>query len=362
MITDKELQELVDFESQEAPVLSLYLNVDPTQRTRDEYRLSLRNLLKKAEAEADSEDIAEVTKYFDFQYNWQGKGVAVFSCQRESFWRAYSLPVPVDDGVFVSSKPYIRPLTHIFDEYQRYGVVLVGREGARLFIFNLGQLEETQGTMGQTPKRHKQGGWAASRHQRHEDEIAHRNLRDAVELTAKFCEEGKCKYLVLGGTDDNLALFQGMLPKAVRERVVGTFSIDTAAPENEVLDRSLPVIHEAIRRRKEALVEQLITAAKSKGGVAALGLDDALQAVEEGRALIVLLAEGFAAKAYRCDNCGYLSAQQQEQCAFCGGTMVEIEDAVDAAARRSIELGVTVEVVKDNPALAEAGMGAILRY
>lgn len=371
MISEKELQELVDFQTKESSVLSLYLNVDPTQHTKDEYKLTLRSMLKGVTSEASAKDLAEVEKYFDFQYDWQGKGVVIFSCLDEDFWRAYPLAVPVENHVFVADSPYIKPLTDVLDEYGRYGVVLVDREGARLFLFNQGELEETDGTLGEEVKRTKRGGGSAAgrlggltaRASRHEEGIAQRNLKEVAELAARFCEGGRCSRIILGGTDETLTQFQGMLPKDLQGRVVGSIPLDMTASETEVLDRSLEVIQEVERKREEELVEQLITAATSKGGHGALGLDDTLAAVQEGRAHILVVAEGYTATGYGCQNCGYIAAHEMQECPFCGGKMAPIEDTVNTIVRKAIELGVEVEVVKGSAALEKAGsIGAILRY
>jgi peptide subunit release factor 1 (eRF1) len=184
-----------------------------------------------------------------------------------------------------------------------------------------------------------------------------------AELATTFCEKGRCSRIILGGTDENLTQFQGMLPKEMQEQVVGSIPLDMAASKTEVLDRSLEVIQEVDRRRKEELVEQLITAATSKGGHGAIGLDDTLAAVQEGRAHILIVAEGYVATGYRCQNCGYVAAHELEECPFCGGEVAQIEDAVDAAIRKAIELSMEVEVVKDSAALEKAGsIGAALRY
>lgn len=371
MISEKELQELVDFRTEESSVLSLYLDVDPTQHTKDEYRLTLKSMLKGVANEASTKDLAEVEKYFDFQYDWQGKGVVIFSCLEEDFWRAYPLAVPVENHVFVADSPYIKPLTDVLDEYGRYAAILVDREGARLFLFNQGELEETDSTLGEEVKRTKHGGGSAAgrlggltaRTSRHEEEIAQRNLKEAAELTAKFCGGGGCSRIVLGGTDETLTQFQGMLPKELQEQVVGSIPLDMAASETEVLDRSLEVIQEVERRREKEMVEQLITAAASKGGHGALGMDDTLAAVQEGRAHILVVAEGYAAMGYGCQNCGYVAAHELKKCPFCGGEMAPIEDAVNTIVRKAIELGMEVEVVKGSEALEKAGnIGAILRY
>lgn len=370
MISEKELQELVDFHAKSS-VLSLYLNVDPTQHTKDEYRLTLKSMLKGVANEASAEDLAEVERYFDFQYDWQGKGVVIFSCLEEDFWRAYPLAVPVENHIFVADSPYIKPLTDVLDEYDRYGVILVDREGARLFLFHQGELEEAEGTLGEEVKRTKRGGGSAAgrlggltaRASRHEEEIAQRNLREAAELAARFFEGGRCSRIILGGTDETLTQFQGMLPKELQEQVVGSISLDMTASEVEVLERSMEVIQEVDRRRKGELVEQLFTAATSKGGHGALGLDDTLAAVQEGRAHILVVAEGYAAPGYGCQNCGYVAAHELEECPFCGGEVTQIEDAVNTIVRKAIESGMEVEVVKGDATLEEAGsIGAILRY
>ena len=225
--------------------------------------------------------------------------------------------------------------------------------------------------MGEEVKRTKRGGGSAAgrlggltaRASRHEEEIAQRNLKEAAELVARFCGGGRCSRIVLGGTDETLTQFQGMLPKELQEKVVGSIPLDMAASETEVLDRSLEMIQEVDRRRKEELVEQLITAATSKGGHGALGLDDTLAAVQEGRAHILVVAERHTATGYGCQNCGYVAARELKECPFCGGEMAQIEDAVNTIVRKAIESGMEVEVVKDSKALEEAGsIGAILRY
>jgi peptide chain release factor subunit 1 len=371
MISEQELQELVDFRARESSVLSLYLNVDPTQHTKDKYRLILKSMLKGAANDASAKDLAEVEKYFDFQYDWQGKGVVIFSCLEKDFWRAYPLAVPVENHIFVADSPYIKPLASVLDEYGRYSVILVDREGARLFLFHQGELEETDSTLGEEVKRIKHGGGSAAgrlggltaRTSRHEEEIAQRNLREATELAAKFCGGGRCNRIVLGGTEETLTQFQGMLPKGLQEQVVGTISLDMAASETEVLEHSLEVVQEVNRRQGEELVEQLITAATSKGGHGALGLDDTLAAVQEGRAHILVVAEGYVAAGYGCQNCDYVATRELKECPFCGGDMAQIEDAVNTIVRKAIELGMEVEVVKESEALEEAGsIGAILRY
>jgi len=363
MILEEELQELAAFRTQDTPILSLYLNVDPHGRTPEKYKLALRHQLNSVAEMADPADIARMERYFDLEYNWQGRGVACFSCQAADFWRVYPLWVPLEDAVFVGDHPYLQPLGDVVDSYVRHGVALISREGARFFVFEQGQTEEAGSLVGEDVKRHKQGGWAASRYQRREDAAAFRNLKEMAEATVAFCQEHDCQRLILAGTDKTVAQFQPLLPKVLQERVVGSFAVDMTALPAEVAERSLSIVQQAVQRQQAALVEQVITAASSKGGAGALGLADTLRLLEEGRVHHLVLAEGYHDSAYQCSHCGYMAVESMEQCAFCGGQMRLLPNAVNAVVGRAIERGVEVTTVRNNAGLEAAGsIGAILRY
>ncbi len=362
MLDEKELQELAEFESEDPPILSLYLDTDLTRQPKEKCKLILRDLLKRVEEEAAKEDAERVESFFDFEHDWQGKGVAIFSCQEKGFWRVFPLAVPVTNQVFVGERAYIKPLTKLLDDYGRYGVILVDRRDARLFLFHMGELHEMSETLGKEVKHHKRGGWAQARYQRHVDELAQQNLRRAAEVASAFYAEGKCRHLILGGTEENIAQFRNMLPKSLQGLVVGSMSIEMDAPEAEVRERSLEVIKEVERESERRLVERVITAA-TKGGAGVIGLADTLGALREGRIHILVVAEGYTARGYRCQECGYLAAQKIANCPFCGGRMEEISDAVDMLVRRVVEGGGQVEMVKDCEELERAGsIGALLRY
>jgi peptide chain release factor subunit 1 len=371
MFTERDLTELVGFRSDDAPVLSLYLNVDPTQQTTDQYRLMLRSLLKEAAGEAKPADIEAIERYFDFEYDWQGKGVVVFTCQGAGFWRSYSLAVPVHDYAYVSHRPYIKPLTDVLDAYGRYGVILVDSEGSRMFLFNLGELVEATGTLGEEVRRTKHGGASGvagmrggmtARTARHGEAVVLRNLKEIAEATEAFCNSNGCRRLVLGGTEANVSQFQDVLPKAMQDKVIGAFTIDPDAPVGDVQARSMELIEEVAKDRETELVDEVIAGWKRGSGGAA-GLSDTLAALQEHRAGILLVAAGYEASGYRCRNCRYLMLTEHDECPLCGGTVEPVEDLVETMTHRALEQGVDVEIVRGSETLEEAGsVGALLRY
>ena len=370
MFTKQELQELATFRS-ESPVLSVYLNVDLTQLTTEQARLTVRNMGKSVAEKAESADIKAVEGYLDLEYDWQGKGLALFSAGE--FWRVYPLAFPVGDSVHTGPQPYIKPLADYFDAYDRYGVVLVDREGARLFLFNQGTLQDATGMLGKEIKEHThdaagRGGRSGrgsspgrgSTLDSHIDQVAVRNLRDVVDLTQRFYRAGKCERLILGGTKENRSHFMSMLPKNLQDKVIGDVSIDMYAGPMHVLDRTQVLIQRSISERKAALVQTTITATHKEMG--SLGLVDTLEALQEQRIQTLVISEGFSAPGSICDYCGYLSTSTEPDCPICDGTMQPIQDLVDYLVHRAVEMDIEIAFV-DDPALEQAGsIGAVWRF
>jgi peptide subunit release factor 1 (eRF1) len=366
MLTDQDLHELLNFQS-DHPVLSIYLNTEPSAGNAETHRLRLRSLLKEVDL---PEDQNRVERYFEHEFDWSGRSVAVFSCTAEAFWRVYPLAVPTRSRVRVNERPYVKPLVDLVDSYGGYGVALVDKQGARLFSFHLGELREQEGVLGEAVHHTKRGGASAVPGRRggvagrtnHTEEVVERNVRDAAEFAAHFFSENNVRRILLCGTDENLALFRSFLPKAWQSLVVGAFPMSMTASHTEVLERAMQVGQEADRRREARLVDVLVTsAAKGKGGV--IRLDDTLSAVHEGRVQTLLIQDGFRAAGLRCTSCGYITASILESCPYCGNGFVPIQDAVELAVREVMQTGGEVEVLHDDPTLAASGnIGGILRY
>jgi len=362
VINGNELRELAGFVSKGSPVLSLYLDTDLTQEPKEKCKLVLRELLEKVQDVASDDDIAKVERFFDLEYDWQARGVAIFSAADQGFWRAYPLAFAVESEVQAGELLDLRPLAQLLGQHERYGVVLVDREGARFFLARLGHIEETSEWVGQDLKRHKQGGFAAARFQRHVDKQAEQNLKLVAEATDRFCTDQECQRIILGGADETIAQFQPMLPKALRSRIIGALPLDMAASPTEVLERTMGLMESEEVERQQKLVEELVTAA-AKGGEAVIGLADTLYVAHQGRARTLVVEKGFEADGYLCAECGYVSVDPIDSCPLCGGKPHKIADAVNRVIQQIILAGGSVETVTDSEALAGAGhIGAILRY
>jgi peptide chain release factor subunit 1 len=366
MLTNLDLHELLNYTGQ-SPVLSVFLNTDPAEGNADAYKLRLRSMLKEVELPGD---VSSVLRYFDHEYDWSGRSVAVFSSEPEGYFKAFSLAMPLRSRVRVGDRPNVKPLADLLDSYGGYGVALVDKQGARLFYFHLGELREQEGVMGETVHHTKRGGGSQFPGRRggatgttgYVDEVIDRNHKDSVEFTTRFFTENNVRRVLIGGTQDNVTLFRSLLPKSWQSLVVGTFSMSMNATANEVLERAMQIGREAEEEREAQLVEVVITnAAKGKGAV--VQIDDTLKAVHEGRVQTLLYQDGFRAAGYRCTSCGFVSAVELEFCPYCGGSCEQIPDVVDLAVRKVMQEGGDVEVLHQGVGTGKLDeIGALLRY
>jgi peptide chain release factor subunit 1 len=361
MVTEQELQSLAEFESDTTPVLSLYLNVDSTQKPKEEYRLALRSMLRQLADRRPRADVQAVERFLDHEYDGSARGLVFFSCQAQGLWQVLPFAVPVPDRAVLARRPFISPIRDMLDRYGRHMVVLVEREGARLFLFELGQLQEVKGTLGDELKKHKQGGRSAPRLQRRADAVAQQNLLAVVKMTKDFCESTNCGRLILGGTTENVALFRSMLPQSLRDSIVGEITMDTWASEKDVRDRAAAIADAHTAEQDQTLIEQMLTAAM--GGAGVTGLDETLIAFQQERIQTLVVADGYEASGVRCTYCDYLGLTPLDECPYCGSPARRSDNVVGTIVSRAIGKGITVKIVSGSAPLHEAGdIGAMLRY
>ncbi len=367
MLAQEELQELLAVDVTPGKVCSLYLDTDMAQETRETIKLRAKSLLKQAEA-ASNGDSAAIEHYLDYAYDWSRPGLAIFSSAEHDFFRAYPSAVPFYDRVRVGAKPYMKPLAYLLQYYTHYGVILVDSLGARFFHYHLGELKETESFLGEEVRKLKHGGGSSATGmrggaagERREEEAHQRNLREATAAAATFFSAHNIRRLFIGGTADNVSRFRDYLPKQLQSCLAGTFAIDMGANDAEVTARVFDLMEGTQRAYEQKMVEELITTA-SKGGKAAIGLEETLQAVREGRVQTLVISEGFRAAGYFHREAGFLTTSLVYS-PFAEEELDKVEDIVETAVEQSIQRGGQWEVVRGNVALDGVGhIGAFVRF
>ena len=373
MLSRSELKEIASMKKKDGYFVSLYLNVDPMFNKKGDYMVHLKNMLKTVIESLDKnvykrvkDDLGRIDKYVLTNKRMFKKGLALLSSSANSFWKEYHLVIPVKNELIVDKSPYTKPLMDILDNYQRYAVLLVDKESARIFVIHLREIVEYgEVYTPDIPGKHKKGGWFAlsqNHYERHIDYHVGMHLKEVIEKLGSFMSREYIGRLILGGSDEAVSMVKGMLHKTVVDKVIGTVKIEMFAKSPEVLARVEPIVLEYEKNKEKEAVERLFTGAmKNKDAV--LGVEDVLHALQEQRVRKLMFIKDLKTSGYSCKTCGFLTVQKADPCPYCKGAMEMVDYVIDLAGEKAIGQGALVEVLTDDKKLREAGgIGAFLRF
>jgi hypothetical protein len=102
MLSWEQIDQLERFDGGGAPVLSVYLDLEPASQVKRSYRVELKDLVKEAAGrltEPERKDLAReagrVNDPFDRTGELRGRGLIIFSRGPRDLWLAYLVPVAV---------------------------------------------------------------------------------------------------------------------------------------------------------------------------------------------------------------------------------------------------------------------------
>src|SRR5689334_16524026 len=363
------LRRLAELRPDEGKVLSIYLNLDPTEFASGPARsTAINSLLDQAGRSAREENVSvredvnrvrDALKNFDFQ---RAHGLAVFACGSEDLLDVIKLPCTVDNTVVIDESPYIEPLVEV-QSGARYGVVLVNRQTARIFRGSRDRLDQIARVDDEVHRRHDQGGWSQSRYQRSVDKEAQDHLKNACDELLRRHERRPFEALFVGAPEAVYGDFCERLHPYLRERLCGRIEVDVEHTSvDEVQHAAEATIAEHERKLEKQALDRL-QQGMGAGGRAAAGLDDTLGVLNEQRVELLLLQENFDAAGVCCPQCGWLGPSGVNACPADGTDTEEREDITDLAVRRAITQSAQVVRVRDDARLEPLGsIAAVLRF
>ncbi|MDQ4004712.1 MAG: hypothetical protein M3135_00210 [Actinomycetota bacterium] len=369
------LRRVAAWRTDDAPITSLYLDLDGRRRPRRaEYVRRAEDLTRRACEDSEGEDRRgflsvradrkRITSYVRDRLERRGsvRGLAAFSSSAAGLWEAVTLPRPVRDGVRIGPRPHLLPLESLFEVAETFCTAIVDREKARILISRLGRIEDVTSVLDEIPGRHDQGGWAQARHRRHIEDHVLRHLKHVAGALLRLHERHRFSHLVLAGPEETVAELERGLHDYVRRTILGHTSLSMAAPLSTVLERAVELEHVLGERRERQAVERLVQEVKTGTGRAASGMDETLLALEEGRVETLLIMSDLEASGARCSSCGHLSAAAT-RCPVCGGEVAPVPDLAEVAVEEALRGRCRVETVAASDELrGVGGIGALLRF
>lgn len=363
------LRRLAELRPEDGKVVSIYLNLDPTEFASGAARATaINSVIDEASRAArdddpsvreDVERVADVFKNFDFQ---GAHGVAVFACGAEDLLEVIKLPRTVDNVVVIDESPFVEPLAEV-QSASLYGVVLVNRQAARIFRGSRDRLDEVARVDDQVHRRHDQGGWSQARYQRSVDKEAQDHLKNTSEELLRRHNRRPFDALFVAAPEAVYNDFCAQLHPYLKDRVAGRIEIDVEHTTPDDVQRAAEEAIGAHERKLETEALDRVVQATEAGGRGSAGLEETLTALNEQRVEVLLLQDNFDAAGVCCPQCGWLGPSGVGSCPADGTETVERDDVTDLAVRRAITQSAQVVVVRDDERLEPLGsIAAVLRF
>jgi peptide chain release factor subunit 1 len=367
-----QLRSLAELRLDRPVVLSLYLNLDPSQfATPPARKTAVRSLVDEAERrlrEADrlSHDdkmalqgsLQRAASFLENELPSDGAhGVALFAAEPTALFEALRLPRSVPNRVAIGHSPLVGPLARLARR-ERWCVTLVNRRDARIFRGSPDGLREVEQIHDDVSGQHDQGGWSQARYQRGIEKEKDDHLRDTGEALMRHFKRQPFGKLIVGGPREVVTDFEQKLHHYLRDRLAGRIEVDVErSSPDQVLDAARPLIEKLEHGHEREVLERL-------GERGACALEDVLPPLNERRVELLILDEQFGGvTGVQCLECGWLGLEG-DSCPADGSELVELDDLTEAMIELSVQQSADVLAVHYERGALEGhgGAAALLRF
>jgi peptide subunit release factor 1 (eRF1) len=236
------------------------------------------------------------------------------------------------------------------------------KQNARILTMKAGEVREWGDIEDWVPQRSDQGGWSQMRYQRRSDNFARHHIDRAADLMLRLLQAYPFDWLILAAEEQYIGTIKHDLHPYLKDRVIGEIHVRLDAPQAEIVEAATQVREEAETRRIDQLIEQIQEYAGA-GGRGTIGLKETLQGLNEQKVHILLVQEGYSRPGAECPNCGLLMPSQKGTCPACGEETQPLENVVDAAIQKAMELGAIIEVATEIDKLQSIEcIGSVMYY
>jgi peptide chain release factor subunit 1 len=370
-ITQTRLRALAEVRPERGRVLSVFLNLDPTEFATPPARSSaITSVMTDASHKIESTDgldheermalradvdrVREVLAASDVATNGT-RGVAVYACGEADLLEVLRLRHTVRSKVVLERTAFIEPLVMQGTDEQ-WMVLLTNRRAARIFVGPGDGLEETDRIVDDVHSQHDQGGWSQLNYQRSVEKEVSDHLARTAEVAFEIYKRRDLDRVLIGGPEELLGEFKAKLHPYLRERIAGKIAVDVEnASLDEVCAEAARAIEDHTRKSEREALDRLVEAV-GRGGRGAAGIAQVLDALNQARVETLLIAENFRAGGRRDFQAGLLLPEDAD-------AGEPVDDIVEPAIEKALEQSANPLVVRYHDDLQPlGGIGAVLRF
>lgn len=299
------------------------------------------------------------------------KGLAVFSGAERGLFHVVALDFPVANYLAIDEEPYVLPLLERWYGEPSYLVAVVDSHQAVLFEAYVGTIEAVR-TIGHDtaedvqrdkPRFTFQKRFAGAHHERLQLTDDDEFLKGVAGSIASHWRAGAFGGLIVLGQPRNVATVRRLLPKDVEAAVVETGPQAMTERPEDIADDVKRALEAWRSQRRSVILGELQHRWKERHLVAN-GPTEVLDALQQGRAVKVVIGPQRDLPGARCGACGYHFGAPVGQCAYCESPTQAV-NAVQEILRMSLRHRVPVHLLDReggvDPLASAGGVAALLR-
>jgi protein required for attachment to host cells len=376
-MTRRDIEILLDTPDRRDYVVSAFVDLRVKDGFRRDVDVTLRNLareandaLREAKArkslEANIEPIVRAATTADPS----AKGLAVYSSVARGLKHSVPLDFPVETRLVIDEEPFVLPLLEHWYATPRYLVARIDSHVLDLFEEHAGVTEPVAATKREIdrfqrdkPKFTVKKRLAQAWHERLQSLDQDTFFKEGAEAIRAHYTANAFQGIVLLGQPPITAAVRRMLPRELEHAVVEEHPQAMTDRAREVADEVSAVLRQTHARRTQRIYDELSQRWKEHHRVAD-GPTEVLDALQQGRAALVVLGRRRDMGGARCPTCGYRFGAPIGVCVYCQ-SLTRAVNGVQEILRLAMKQHVPVHVVDRNgpadPLEQHGGVVALLR-
>ena len=374
MITAEMVNRILRLNGDGLPLLSVYVRVPIDPRDRADLPGRLNSVLDQVEPMAKDKSLdrpARMSLRADMERmreevrteHWRPGSMVFFSCSARDVFEAVQLPRAVRDRVVLDDTPWVRPMLAVLEEYARCCVAVVDRARATVWELFADEIEPV-GAL--SDRKIRKPNYAATmaedRVHNKVEELAKKHYRHTAAELAQLHEADGYDLLAVGGHRSELPHFLDTLPRDLRDRVAGTFTVDPHTVDRGTIKQNVePIVARYMCDVDLRLVGEALERVAMGRGFGVLGVADCLWAATVKAVETLLVQDGAMVAGVVCTNCGWLGTSG-DTCPLCEHATRYTGDILDELAQAVIDESGRVRHVQEDTDIKGHLAAASLRF
>ena len=375
----EEIKRILDYVATDKLFISLYLEVDASKITKQDYLSKLNSMIveKKSELEKNPsinnisrKNIAElftkIKNYFNDYFRPEFVKTVLLFAGEDNTWVEIKLPVNIKSKIIIDPKPHTQVLRTLTYNTVRYGILEIDREKAQIYLMYLDQIQEGFAAfISEVPPqvKYRREGSDREKQQMGRIEVKLNQFFKIInDKLLKLFRDGKIDSLILAGIKDIALQFKNYMDSSIQARYIGYITSDTPFSPQSLKENASKLINQVESEYKNSQVEKLLDEyVPTEWGVT--GAANTIKYLMLDQVKILIYDTDFEIPGYVCEKCSYMNISEQPSCPYCDGKLIYYSDITDEIIETAHNQGCELVEVKENQRLKDFGsIGAVLRF